>query len=54
MPPAACPERTTLGMSIFDPDNVPAIIVDTPFIAAAFRHPDVGARTAPGLAARQG
>jgi hypothetical protein len=54
MPPAASPERTTLDMFTIDPDNVPAIIVYTPFIAAAFRHPDVGARTAPGLAARQG
>jgi hypothetical protein len=50
---ATSPQRATLGMLIVDPGNAPAIHLNAPFITAAFRHPDVGTRTAFGLAARQ-
>jgi hypothetical protein len=50
---AASPHRAALGMFFFKPDGVPAILVYAPFLEAAFRHPDVSTRTAPGLAAWQ-
>jgi hypothetical protein len=50
---AASPERAALGKFFVNPYNVPAILVSAPFIPAAFRHPDVGTGTSPGLAAWQ-
>jgi hypothetical protein len=47
---AAFPNRAALGMFFVKPDSISAILTGAPFLTAAFRHPDIGTRTAPSLA----